>query len=360
MTDSARHVISADEIALGDLTIAEFPGIDDWETFRVFLSADVHEQICSHARENDRIELCGVIVGNVFKDYKGPFLMISGAIRGEHSANQSAQVTFTQDTWAHIHDVMDTKYSDQRIVGWYHTHPGFGIFLSAMDLFIHVNFFDLPWQVAFVIDPLSGDEGFFCWKEGKAARMRRYWIGSEERILLNSSSVAAGAGNHAQKVKEIEVGLLEQKEITGLLFKKFRRFRTVVTLLLAAFAALLVWSHVTSERWRESMAVRLKDASRFGYHAGQVPLSTAGAAGEIATPGREEKYGIRKDSSGPLRTFEPRGEAVPRGLALSGTPVNSGQNLAGKQPEAFLNPGTEATSDSQMPGAGSKSSRQRR
>ena len=49
---------------------------------------------------------------------------------------------------------MDAEHSEERIVGWYHTHPGFGIFLSGMDLFIQDHFFNLPWQVAFVYDPL--------------------------------------------------------------------------------------------------------------------------------------------------------------------------------------------------------------
>ena len=63
---------------------------------------------------------------------------------------------------------MDKDHPDARIVGWYHTHPGFGIFLSGMDLFIQDNFFNLPWQVAFVYDPTSEEEGLFVWHAGKS------------------------------------------------------------------------------------------------------------------------------------------------------------------------------------------------
>src|SRR5439155_15730472 len=44
------------------------------------------------------------------------------------------------------------------------------IFLSGMDLFIQDNFFNLPWQVAFVYDPLGKDEGMFIWRHGKPER----------------------------------------------------------------------------------------------------------------------------------------------------------------------------------------------
>ena len=47
------------------------------------------------------------------------------------------------------------------IVGWYHTHPGFGIFLSNMDAFIHENFFSFPWEPAYVFDPQAETDGFF-------------------------------------------------------------------------------------------------------------------------------------------------------------------------------------------------------
>jgi hypothetical protein len=65
---------------------------------------------------------------------------------------------------------MERQHPTRRILGWYHTHPGFGIFLSDMDMFIHGNFFNLPWQVALVYDPHSGEEGLFLWKDGSTER----------------------------------------------------------------------------------------------------------------------------------------------------------------------------------------------
>ncbi|MCX7013720.1 MAG: Mov34/MPN/PAD-1 family protein [Candidatus Sumerlaeota bacterium] len=200
-----QEAIDIGHIALGELRQASFPAAENWELFRVHFPSEVHAAILKHAVEDEEVELCGVLVGEVCKDEKGPFLTICGAIRGEHASHQAAQVTFTQETWAHIHRELDLLYPDKRIVGWYHTHPGFGAFLSRMDLFIHENFFNLPWQVAFVIDPRSGEEGAFCWKKGKVERMRHYWVGQEERASLEG--VTAGAGDLAKKVRDLETGL---------------------------------------------------------------------------------------------------------------------------------------------------------
>jgi hypothetical protein len=99
----------------------------------------------------------------------GPFVFIEASIRGNFSTGKAAQVTFTGQTWTHIQDVMDKSYPDMRILGWYHTHPGHGIFLSDMDLFIHKHFFNLPWHLAFVFDPQNQEEGLFAWRNANMA-----------------------------------------------------------------------------------------------------------------------------------------------------------------------------------------------
>ncbi len=83
---------------------------------------------------------------------------------------------------------MDKQFPDLRIVGWYHTHPGHGIFLSEMDIFLHESFFGLPWQTAFVYDPRSGDEGFFGAEGGHSKRMAHLVEADEAAITKLSQS----------------------------------------------------------------------------------------------------------------------------------------------------------------------------
>jgi hypothetical protein len=78
---------------------------------------------------------------------------------------------------------MDSKYADARIVGWYHSHPDFGIFLSERDCFIHEHFFSGPGQVAYVIDPVRDLEGVFAWRGGKPTPLPHYWIGNDIRTV---------------------------------------------------------------------------------------------------------------------------------------------------------------------------------
>ena len=120
----------------------------------------VINEIKEHGRSSMHAEVCGVLVGSLCWD-GGPYLLIDGRIEGKHASHQSGSVTFTSETWDFIHEELAAKYPDRKIVGWYHTHPGFGIFLSNMDAFIHENFFSLPWEPAYVFDPQAETDGFF-------------------------------------------------------------------------------------------------------------------------------------------------------------------------------------------------------
>jgi proteasome lid subunit RPN8/RPN11 len=137
---------------------------------QIVLRQSARNAIYGHGTSQPNVEVCGVLLGQVYQDAVGPFVQVEATIRGEHSDNQLAQVTFTAATWTHIQTVLERDYPALRILGWYHTHPGFGIFLSEMDLFIHRNFFSDPDQVALVFDPQSGEEGVFVWRRGEPVR----------------------------------------------------------------------------------------------------------------------------------------------------------------------------------------------
>jgi proteasome lid subunit RPN8/RPN11 len=154
----------------------------DRKGYQAVLRQSALNQIHRHGAETDA-EVCGVLVGNVYRDEAGPYLYISDIIRGDQATGRSTQVTFTADTWTHIQTTMDQKFAEQRIVGWYHTHPSFGIFLSGMDLFIQENFFNLPWQVALVYDPIGKDEGVFYWRQGRTDR-EPFLIDNDEPVAV--------------------------------------------------------------------------------------------------------------------------------------------------------------------------------
>ncbi|MFI5401406.1 MAG: hypothetical protein ACHQ1G_00495, partial [Planctomycetota bacterium] len=127
-------------------------------------------------------EIGGILVGQLCRDAAGPYVRIDTTIDALHAEEKGAELTFTHATWNHISEEMDRHHKDRRIVGWYHTHPGFGIFLSDRDQFIHRGFFNLPHQIALVYDPKRREHGVFAWHENEPRRCLRYWVGEREYV----------------------------------------------------------------------------------------------------------------------------------------------------------------------------------
>ena len=135
---------------------------DDWLVYFKQNIAKVNlDTVYSHVFNNRDREVGGVLVG--VKSPMGKLPLVTGAIGAISADEQRATLTFTQESWEHVHRDMEEFFPNSDIVGWYHSHPGFGIFLSEHDLFIHHNFFDHPSQVALVVDPVAGSEGVFMW-----------------------------------------------------------------------------------------------------------------------------------------------------------------------------------------------------
>jgi len=134
------------------------PGLDDVVT----------SQIYEHVFANDDHEVGGVLVGTLGSE---ALPTITGAIPALEARGERASVTFTHEAWATVHATLEHEFPNHQIVGWYHSHPSFGIFLSRHDLFIHENFFSDPRQVAYVVDPQAGTEGVFVWRDGQVVEL---------------------------------------------------------------------------------------------------------------------------------------------------------------------------------------------
>src|SRR5262249_40293452 len=161
MTDAVQdpgEPVDVRLLARQELPHEAFPGGQN-VGLRVFFMPEVHAELWRHAAIDTTVEICGVLVGSWHRDQSGPFVKVMNSIRGEGAQTRFAEVTFTHETWAKINSEMDTRFSSLSIVGWYHTHPDFGIFLSDRDRFIHEHFFTGPGQIAYVMDPIRKSEG---------------------------------------------------------------------------------------------------------------------------------------------------------------------------------------------------------
>ena len=196
--------MSADEITFGEVHYREpvrarrpdrdrawaciayqVPQADDLPIFLDRRPADAIER---HALRDTSVELGGVLLGReCLEEQTGePFVWITESLEAKHYANTQASFTYTHDAWEELTRERDRLHPGLDIVGWYHTHPDFGIFLSGHDLFLHRNFFDQPLQVAYVIDPIRQDRGFFRWRRDGLEQVGGFYLTAvrSDRVAL--------------------------------------------------------------------------------------------------------------------------------------------------------------------------------
>jgi proteasome lid subunit RPN8/RPN11 len=163
----------------------ELPRHDDLPVFLDLQTADAIER---HALRDTTVELGGILLGHECVDEESgqPFVWITKSLEAKHFENTQSSFTYTHDSWEEITRERDQRFPDLDIVGWYHTHPDFGVFLSSHDQFIHRHFFGQPLQVAYVIDPIRQIRGFFQWRDDSLDQLGGYFLTADrgDRLAL--------------------------------------------------------------------------------------------------------------------------------------------------------------------------------
>ncbi len=239
------------DLANEKLPVGKFPA-DLHVDFRLHMSPDVRRGIEQHAKADVSVEICGVLVGQWGQDDDGPYVNVTNYVRCENAASKMAEVTFTHESWAQINKEMDSKFANDRIVGWYHSHPDFGIFLSERDCFIQEHFFSGAGQVAYVIDPVRDLEGVFAWRAGKPTPLSHFWIGNKIRTVEASErNVGREMAAAGQPVELNSTHTMERRPREGSLLG----FGATILGLLGVFA-LGYWYGGWRSGWEQQMMIQ--------------------------------------------------------------------------------------------------------
>ena len=138
------------------------------EKLKIKCDKEIMMQIESHCFSELEVEVGGFLLGK----YDDGSSEILAAVKAGKTRQTQTQLTFTHETWDDLHKLIDDKYPELELIGWYHSHPGFGVFLSDYDAFIQHSFFSSPHNVALVVDPIKGSRGWFISKKEKVMLLK--------------------------------------------------------------------------------------------------------------------------------------------------------------------------------------------
>lgn len=164
----------------------------------VFVTQEAYVRFCAHAGSDLDNEVGGWLLGKQRLDKISgeQFIVVDTILPARFTQQGSTYLTFTQDSQVELHRHLQDNYPDKTLVGWFHTHPRMGVFLSSYDTFLHNNFFPEMWQVALVIEPFSRSGGFFIRQKDGWLDPRQYFgfhelVNGKKRSVVHWQNVTS-------------------------------------------------------------------------------------------------------------------------------------------------------------------------
>lgn len=203
------------------------PVVDNAET--VYISSLALLKMLKHGRAGVPMEVMGLMLGEFVDDYTVRVIDVFAMPQSGTGVSVEAVDPVFQTKML---DMLKQTGRPEMVVGWYHSHPGFGCWLSGVDINTQQSFEALNQRaVAVVIDPIQSVKGKVVIDAFRLINPQLIMLGQEPRQTtsnlghLNKPSIQAlihGLNRHYYSIAiSYRKNELEQKMLLNLHKKKW-------------------------------------------------------------------------------------------------------------------------------------------
>ena len=135
----------------------------------VWIAPEVDRAVMAHLQTRD-VEQGGLLVGQPFAGATSEavaHVRVTRCAPAEDADGTAFSLRMGTSVWQAAQALLGPG---EMIVGWYHSHPGLTAFFSDTDRQTQRAFFNHPYSVGWVVDPLGGDEALFLGGESIAVQ----------------------------------------------------------------------------------------------------------------------------------------------------------------------------------------------
>lgn len=133
---------------------------------QVIVGRSCREGIAAHLQTR-RTELGGLLVGRAFSPDAdlpttwGHVVVLEDFVPSEECRTSGVSLAMGTEVWNRARE----RLGNRIVVGWYHSHPNLGAFFSGTDRRTQQYFFNRPYSIGLVIDPIRSEEAWFIGPE---------------------------------------------------------------------------------------------------------------------------------------------------------------------------------------------------
>ncbi len=128
----------------------------------LYISKTAEEKMRNHATSSvpKKLEVMGLMLGQAFTHQGVEYTVVRDVATTDLDAS-STRVRFRRDGFEKLFTSLDDVGFDHIVTGWYHSHPGHGIFMSPTDVDTQKSMFSSSFHRAVVIDPVNKEIGAY-------------------------------------------------------------------------------------------------------------------------------------------------------------------------------------------------------
>ncbi|MGD2071918.1 MAG: Mov34/MPN/PAD-1 family protein [Candidatus Thorarchaeota archaeon] len=133
----------------------------------IYVYNNVLNGAIDHCISYNNLEAIGLLLGKRYKHSGKEYIVILDQIEVKSKSSHTF-VEFDEKAFSYIGSVLRSeRHRENFFVGWYHSHPDFGCWLSSVDIKTQATYFNENYHCALVIDPIRKYLKFFKLLEGK-------------------------------------------------------------------------------------------------------------------------------------------------------------------------------------------------
>lgn len=230
-----------------------------------------------HGRAGVPLEVMGLMIGEQVDDYS---IRVTDVFSMPQTATGQSVEAVDPEYQVHMLDKLKLVGRHENVVGWYHSHPGFGCWLSSEDVMTASSYENLtPRSVSIVIDPIQS-------VRGKVVIDAFRTIPREQAMRMMT-----GGGRGFAEARQVtsNVGFLNKPSLTALARGLNKTYYSMPVTFRKKNHELRLLLNVYRKGWQEGF--RLQDVTQYDRATRQSVrelISLARQAEEFITQGLDE------------------------------------------------------------------------
>lgn len=153
---------------------------------RIYMEDYVHTYLYQYARSSANGEKLAVLMGKHLVVDGKDTVFISGVVQARFTEKLKGMETITGQSWKYISEEVEKYFPDLEIVGWMHSRPSFGAFVTSRDEAYHKKVFGGKNKVFFVVDPADRQDRFYVLNENATSLrpVKGYFVYYEKNVQM--------------------------------------------------------------------------------------------------------------------------------------------------------------------------------